>query len=54
MFGGDKEDKLETAEKLKDLWSTLWEEHISNEQHFKTRLIPLNKVHPNVPKPEQF
>ncbi len=54
MFEGPEEVLNETANKLKDLWSTQWEEHISNEEHFKTRLIPLNKVHPKTPTASQF
>lgn len=54
MFAGNEKCKKKTASKLKDLWSQPWEEHIENENHFRTRLIPLNKVHPKLPKANQF
>ena len=48
------ENKNKAAKVLKDLWSSNWEEYIDNTEHFTTRLIPLNKVHPKLPTKEKF
>ena len=48
------ENKNKAAKVLKDLWSSNWEEYIDNTEHFTTRLIPLNKVHPKLPTKERF
>ncbi len=54
MFKGSQEEKMIVASKLKDIWSTPWEGNANEDNHFKTRLIPLNKVHPQTPKCTQF
>jgi len=42
-----KENKPKTANKLNNIWNSKL-----NTQHFDTRLIPLNKVHPDTPTPK--
>ena len=36
-----------TTQKLRDIWNAELRDH-----HFETRLIPLNKVHPEIPGPK--
>ena len=45
-------EKLSTI--LKDLWSNKLNDIQGIENIFKTRLVALNKVHPNIPKPNEF
>jgi len=45
--------KDEVAEKLEDIWDTLANETNIMPIHFDLRLIPLNKVYPKVPKPQE-
>jgi len=49
-----KELRSQTAEVLKDIWNGKWENHIGQNKHFTSRLIPLNKIYPNVPTREKF
>jgi hypothetical protein len=50
----DNKNKAKTAKVFRDLWNSKWEECIENDEHFSTRLIPLNKVHPEIPTKEKF
>ena len=43
-----------TAKIFKNLWSCDWEAHISNPHHFNIRLVPLNKMHPQIPTKDKF
>jgi len=45
----NKESKELAKTKLKNLWTDELNNLPKNSKHFETRLIPLNKVHPNVP-----
>jgi len=49
----EKTHEVEVAEKLKDLWDTLADKDDVMSLHFDLRLIPLNKVYPNIPKPQE-
>jgi len=39
--------------KLQNLWNVLARNHNIQQLHFDQRLLPLNKVHPKVPKPQE-
>ena len=49
-----KGNSKKSAKILKDLWSVNWEETTKNPNHFQTRMIPLNKMHPHTPTKEKF
>jgi len=40
--------------KAKEILRDLWSCSFFPNKHFETRLVPLNKVHPNIPKSNQF
>jgi len=45
--------KLKTSEIIKSLWN----DRVTNSldlSHFEARLVPLNKKHPDIPRPEEF
>ena len=46
--------RKEAAKVFRDLWTSDWENHTEGQEHFSTRLIPLNKVHPKIPTKEKF
>ena len=43
-----------TCERLNNIWDVDWEKIERHEQHFKARLIPLNKLHPHIPQVNKF
>ena len=47
-----KEYRTVTGHKLKNLWNVLAQGNNILRVHFDQRLLPLNKVHPQVPKPQ--
>jgi len=47
----NKEWREITSNKLKNLWSALAQEKNILQVHFDQRLLPLNRIHPHVPKP---
>ena len=49
-----KENEAKTINILKDIWSMDWNKIEDHLIHFRTRLIPLNKIHPQIPTKEKF
>ncbi len=43
-----------TAKVFQDLWEGDWDTRIENTEHFITRIVPLNKKHPKLPKSTEF
>ena len=49
-----KDNIKKTAKVFQDLWTSNPEDKFKNNKHFCTRIIPLNKVHPQIPTKEKF
>ncbi len=51
-------DKIMDDDKTALMFTSLWDKDVTNskefERHLTGRLIPLNKVHPEIPKPEEM
>jgi len=53
-FLKNKKAKEEFAKKLTGMWSSKLNQVPNIDKFFRTRLVPLNKAHPNIPTPDQF
>ena len=49
-----QENINQASQKLSDIWNINWNEIPGSDVFFKSRLIPLNKCHPNLPGPKDF
>jgi len=50
----NKENRKKASKVFRNLWTVKWEKVIDNDINFRTKLIPLNKWHPNIPTLEKF
>ncbi len=50
----NRENINKTAKVFQDLWESEWVPRVHNPEQFTTRIVPLNKKHPNLPSKNDF